>query len=144
MYHVKGLGLGDAIGIRDPNTGNLTTASLTAYCQANYGNPDVGIQLDDINQYLVSTGQQPVDPSVCAGVGGGRPGVYAPNGPPPVSSQPILQTTVAPIPTVVQSSAPPSRSVSPSLAPSSGFDLSSIPWWGWALGAGAALFAFSK
>ena len=29
-------------------------------------------------------------------------------------------------------------------ATSTGFDLSSIPWWGWALAAGAAAFAFSK
>ena len=40
-----------------------------------------------------------------------------------------------------QSSAPPATSTPTT---STGFDLSSIPWWAWAAAAGAAFFAFNK
>jgi hypothetical protein len=65
---------------------------------------------------------------------------------PPSSTPAIVTQSSAPPASsgaiVTQSSAPPSGSAPP--ASSSGFDLSSIPWWGWLAAAGVAFLALKK
>jgi hypothetical protein len=68
----------------------------------------------------------------------------SPSGPPTAGPVVINSSGAAAVPANTPVSNPTDSTGQPISTASTGFDLSSIPWWGWVGAAAVALFAFSK
>lgn len=138
----------------DPNA-NTLPSQLTA------ASPQYDTELAGAGgsvQLVEQANNEPLPPDTTSGAWWGAPGAtVAPAAiPTPASSSPTVvspNTYVSSAPPVSSpasslntyvSSTPPASTSATSSAAVSGLDLSAIPWWGWVLGAGVAVFAFSK